>query len=160
MLELRQEEEARLNMAEVAKTVGFLGLRFHNNDTLHRCELNVVGKVWNIFLSTCLVPSKHMSDVQIDRLRYVYAIIKGHNLNVRGIIRNSFEIMVQFHYAGGVRLVGVITDLCMAYGVPKYDYDCSTHFSRLTGLGQWLPRGSNYNNVEALMTRMIRLTSG
>lgn len=109
-------------MVEVAELVGFLGLRFHNNYTLHRHELNVVAKVWNIFVSSCLVSSKHMSDVQIDRLRYVYTIITEPNLNVGGIVRNNFETMVQPRYASRVGLVGVITDLCMAYGVPRYDY--------------------------------------
>ena len=73
------------------------------------------------------MPSKHYSDVQIYRLIYLYAIMKGWNLNVEAIIRNSFETMVQSHYGGGIVLVGVITDLCLAYDVPQMPYDTYRH---------------------------------
>lgn len=88
------ENNGGLNMIDVAEMVGFLGLRFYNNDTLYRCELNPVARVWVFFVSGRMMPSKHFSDVQIDHLKIVYAIVKGYNLNVEAIIKNSFEMMV------------------------------------------------------------------
>ena len=37
---------------------------------------------------------------------------------------------------------------------------CSTHFPRLTRLGQWSPHGSNHNGVDAFMTRMTMFVNG
>ncbi|KAM6543583.1 hypothetical protein CsatB_008030 [Cannabis sativa] len=106
------EEEEQFDLVDVAETVGFPGLRFHDNDgqdgspnILHRCEINLVAKIWLYFVSARLVPNKHFSDVQMDRLKYV------------------IEQIVQGATGGGLGLAGVITELCGAYDVPQLEYD-------------------------------------
>ncbi|KAM6576928.1 hypothetical protein CsatB_028765 [Cannabis sativa] len=99
------EEEEQFDMVDVAETVEFPGLRFHDNDgtegspnILYRCELNPVAKTWMYFVSARLVPNKHFFDVQMDRLKYGAT-------------------------GGGFGLAGVITELCGAYEVPQLEYD-------------------------------------
>ncbi|KAM6563911.1 hypothetical protein CsatB_023909 [Cannabis sativa] len=120
------KEEEQFDLVDVAETVGFPGLRFHDNDgqdgspnILHRCEINPVAKTWLYFVSAQLVSSKHFSDVQMDRLKYVYAIMKGYNINIGQVIRSSIEQIVQGATGGGLGLAGVITQLCGAYDVPQ-----------------------------------------
>ncbi|KAM6545738.1 hypothetical protein CsatB_026474 [Cannabis sativa] len=124
------EEEEQFDLVDVAETVGFAGLRFHDNDgqdgspnILHRCEINPMAKTWLYFVSARLVPSKHFSDVQMDCLKYVYAIMKGYNINIGQVIRSSIEQIVQGATGGGLGLAGVITELCGAYDVPQLEYD-------------------------------------
>ncbi|KAM6597893.1 hypothetical protein CsatA_008417 [Cannabis sativa] len=124
------EEEEQFDMVDVAETVGFPGLRFHDNDgtegspnILYRCEINPVAKTWLYFVSARLVPNKHFSDVQMDRLKYVYAIMKGYNINIGQVIRQSIDQIVQGATGGGFGLAGVITELCGAYEVPQLEFD-------------------------------------
>uniref|UniRef100_A0A803NJE1 Putative plant transposon protein domain-containing protein n=1 Tax=Cannabis sativa TaxID=3483 RepID=A0A803NJE1_CANSA len=120
-------QEKRLNYDEIPETLGYPSLRFHEYDgepyQLYRCELNPVAKAWQYFMSARLVQNKHYSDAQIDRLKFVYAIMKGFNLNVGDIIRQSFDTMVEGSCGGGLGLADIITTLCEAHGVPQYSYD-------------------------------------
>uniref|UniRef100_A0A803Q2X6 Putative plant transposon protein domain-containing protein n=1 Tax=Cannabis sativa TaxID=3483 RepID=A0A803Q2X6_CANSA len=120
-------EEKKLDYEDIAETLGYPGLRFHEYDgepyQLYRCELNPVAKAWLYFVSARLMPSKHYSNAQIDRLKFVYAIMKGFNLNMGDIIRQSFTSMVEGSCGGGLGLVDIITNLYEAYGVPQYSYD-------------------------------------
>ncbi|KAM6550988.1 hypothetical protein CsatB_000796 [Cannabis sativa] len=116
-----------LDYVDIAETLGYPGLRFHTYDgepyQLFRCELNQIAKAWLYFVSARLLPNKHFSDAQIDRLKYVYGIMKGYNLNVGDIIRLTFDIMVEGSCGGGLGLAGIITDMCEKHGVPQYSYD-------------------------------------
>uniref|UniRef100_A0A803P9X8 Putative plant transposon protein domain-containing protein n=1 Tax=Cannabis sativa TaxID=3483 RepID=A0A803P9X8_CANSA len=87
------KEDEHLDLVDVAETVGFLGLR------------------------------KHFSYVQMDRLKYVYAIMKGYKINVGQVNRGSFELMVQSALGGGLGLAGIITDLCQASEVNELPFD-------------------------------------
>ncbi|KAM6561381.1 hypothetical protein CsatA_030620 [Cannabis sativa] len=73
--------EKTFDPVDLAETVGFPGLRLHEVDDepqmLYRCELNQVARAWMFFVSARLMPSKHLSDFPLDRLKVVYAIMKG-----------------------------------------------------------------------------------
>uniref|UniRef100_A0A803NPV9 Putative plant transposon protein domain-containing protein n=1 Tax=Cannabis sativa TaxID=3483 RepID=A0A803NPV9_CANSA len=110
--------------------VQFVHVKERVNQTLalefwpkNKNEIVKVARAWLYFVSGRLVPNKYFSDAQMDRLKYVYAIMKGFNLNVGDIIRHSFDIMIQGASGGGLGLADVITDLCETYGVPQYSYD-------------------------------------
>ncbi|KAM6553915.1 hypothetical protein CsatB_014677 [Cannabis sativa] len=116
-----------IDPVDLAETVGFLGLRLHEVDKepqmLYRCELNQVARAWMFFVSVRLMPSKHLSDFPLDILSVVYAIMKGITVPVGGIILESLDNMVAGSTHAGIGFAGLITELCIANGVPQYPYD-------------------------------------
>ncbi|KAM6550939.1 hypothetical protein CsatB_000747 [Cannabis sativa] len=117
----------KFDLVDLAETVGFPGLRLHEVDDgnlmLYRCELNQVARAWMFFVSARLMPSKHLSDFPLERLKIVYAIMKGIMVPAAGIILNSLDNMVAGSTHAGIGLAGIITELCEAHKVPQYPYD-------------------------------------
>ena len=58
-----------------------------------------------------------MARVEYYRLRYIYAIRQGYNIDVGKMIINSLDNLTQAFYAGGVGLSGIITDICAVNGI-------------------------------------------
>ena len=54
-----------------------------------RIGLTEVAKVWFDFVSSKLVPSKHLSTVGRDKAFLTYAIVKGYKFNVGKVTENS-----------------------------------------------------------------------
>uniref|UniRef100_A0A803P986 Putative plant transposon protein domain-containing protein n=1 Tax=Cannabis sativa TaxID=3483 RepID=A0A803P986_CANSA len=103
------EEEGELHYVDMVETLGFPGLR--------------------------LIPNKHFSNAQLDRLKYVYAIMKGFNLNVGDIIRHRFNLMIEGSCGGGLGLADIVTDMCEAYGVLQYSYDTKVPPQHMIDMG-------------------------
>lgn len=114
---LRQEEERGMDMVQFVKALAFQGYQLRNNRTMKRCELNTVAKAWSI------LPTKRLSDIPFDRLRYIYAIKRGYDINLGKMIINTFDILTQSLYSGEVGMVGIITDICKMSGVPPHRTD-------------------------------------
>uniref|UniRef100_A0A803QNR7 Putative plant transposon protein domain-containing protein n=1 Tax=Cannabis sativa TaxID=3483 RepID=A0A803QNR7_CANSA len=133
------EEEGELDYVDMGKTLGFPEFMFHEYNEkpyqLYRCELNPMAEVWLYFVSARLIPNKQFFDAQLDRLKYVYAIMKGFILNVGDIIRHSFNLMIEGACGGGLGLADIVTDMCEAYGVPQYSYDTKIPPQRMTDVG-------------------------
>ena len=87
----------------------FWGYQLNDAQIVQRCELNTVAKAWCIFVSHHFLPTKNLARVGYDRLRYLYAIRKGYNIDIGKMIVNTFDILTQPHYAGGVGIAGIIT---------------------------------------------------
>lgn len=86
-------------------------------------ELNWIAKAWNIFLSAHCLPTKNMARVEYYRLRYIYAICRGYNVNLGKMIVNSLDHITQAYHAGGVGLSGIITHICAVNGIPGLPTD-------------------------------------
>ena len=54
-----------------------------------RGDLTEEAKVWFYFISSVLMPSKHLSIVRREEAILLYALLKGYKMNVRKIIEKS-----------------------------------------------------------------------
>ena len=74
-----------------------------------------VAKVWFYFVSSKLVPSKHLSKVRRDKALLIYAIVKGYKFNVGKVIENS---ILESAYHKAITHLSLITKLCKETEVP------------------------------------------
>ena len=68
-----------------------------------------LAKDWFYFVSSKLVPSKHVSKVTRDKAILLYAIVKGYKFNVGKIIESS---ILEFSYGKAISHPSLITKLC------------------------------------------------
>ena len=80
-----------------------------------RTRLTKVAKVWFYFVSSKLVPSKHLSTVGRDKALLTYAIVKGYKFNVGKVIENS---ILELSYHKAITHPSLITKLCEVAEVP------------------------------------------
>ena len=59
--------------------------------SIAREDLNEEAKVWFYFISSVLLPSKHLSTVRRDETILHYALLKGYKINVGKIIEKSIS---------------------------------------------------------------------
>ena len=75
-----------------------------------RTRLTGTAKSWLYFVSSQLIPMKHVSTVQKDKAMLTYAIVSGFKFNVGAMIENhileSFYRMVIIHPS-------LITEFCL-----------------------------------------------
>lgn len=81
-----------VNLAEV---VCFRGYFLNDAKVVQRCKLNTMGKAWCIFVTHHFLPIKNLVRVGYDRLRYLYAIRKGYNINIGKMIVHNFDILMR-----------------------------------------------------------------
>ena len=82
-----------------------------------RKDLNWVAKAWNIFLSAHCLPTKNLARVEYYRLRYIYAIRRGYNIDLAKMIINSLNHITKAYHAGGVGMSEIITHICEVNGI-------------------------------------------
>ena len=82
-----------------------------------------MAKAWCICLSARCLPTKNLARVEYNRLRYIYAIRRGHNIDLGKMIVNSLDTITQNYYSGGVGMVGIITQICQMNGVTGHPTD-------------------------------------
>ena len=82
-----------------------------------RKNLNWIAKAWNIFISAHCLPTKNMARVEYYRLRYLYAIHKGYNINLGKLIVSSLDHITAPYFAGGIGLSGIISEICAVNGI-------------------------------------------
>ena len=77
----------------VADTLDVPSIIFHTLSGvpkyLKRNQLNPAAKAWAYFVSARLLPSTHFSEIDIDRLKFVYEIMTGLWIDVGRIIHSS-----------------------------------------------------------------------
>lgn len=112
-----EEERLGINWGRFSHVLGYPGYYIPDNHIMLRNQLNNVAKAWNIFLSAHCLPTKNMARVEYYRLRYIYVIRQGYNIDVGKMIISSLDHLTQAFYAGGVGLSGIITDICAANGI-------------------------------------------
>ena len=124
-----------MNWARFSHVLGYPNDHIHDNHIMLRRELHWVAKAWNIFLSAHCLPTKNMARVEYYRLRYIYAIRQGYNVDLGKMIINSLDNITQAYFAGGVGLCGIITHICSMKGIA----DCH---SRLFGVSKVTERAA------------------
>ena len=86
--------------------------------SIARGDLTKVAKVWFYFISSVLFPSKHLSIVRRDEA-ILYALLKGHKINVGKIIENSILSYSERNYMGLIPHPTTISSLCLLGGVEE-----------------------------------------
>ena len=80
-------------------------------------SLTEEAKVWFYFISSVLLPSKHLSIVRKNEAILMYALLKGYKINVGKIIENSIMSYYRSKYRGLISHPATITKLCILGGV-------------------------------------------
>ena len=80
-------------------------------------SLTEEAKVWFYFISSNLLPSKHLSIVRKNELILLYALMKGYKINVGKIIENSIMSYYRSKFRGLIPHLATITRLCILGGV-------------------------------------------
>ena len=76
-------------------------------------------KVWFYFVSSVLLPSKHLSTVRRNKAILFYALLKGYKINVGKIIENSIMSSSRSKCRGLIPHPAIITSLCLLGGVDE-----------------------------------------
>ena len=76
-------------------------------------------KVWFYFISSVLLPSKHLSIVRRNEAILLYELIKGYKTNVGKIIENSILSYSKRKCRGLIPHPVTITNLCLLGGVEE-----------------------------------------
>ena len=74
-------------------------------------------KVWFYFLSSVILPSKHLCTIKEKEAVLLYAILKGYKFNVGKLIENSILSYYKGGYKGLIPHLGLISRLCILGGV-------------------------------------------
>jgi len=84
--------------------------------------LSPEAKVWLHFVSSCISPTSHTSDVSIERGMIIYSIIEGLSINPGFIIADKLKRSM-IKDAGAIIFPCLVSKLCAAAGVPRMDND-------------------------------------
>ena len=80
-------------------------------------SLTKEAKVWFYFVSSVLLPSKHLSIVRKNEAILLYTLLKGYKINVGKIIENSIMSYYRNKYRSLIPHLTTITRLCILGGV-------------------------------------------
>ena len=75
-------------------------------------SLRKEAKVWFYFVSSVLLPSRHLNIVRKEEAILLYAILKGNKFSMGNIIENSILGYYKSKYKGLIPHQGLITRLC------------------------------------------------
>ena len=76
-------------------------------------------KVWFYFISSVLMPSKHLNTVRREEAILLYALLKGYKINVGKIIEKSILGYSESKCKGLIPHLATITRLCIQGGVEE-----------------------------------------
>ena len=85
--------------------------------SIARGDLTKETQVWFYFISSILLPSKHLSTVRRDESILLYALLKGCKMNVGKIIEKSILSYSRSNCKGLIPYPITITSLCLLGGV-------------------------------------------
>ena len=83
---------------------------------INRGDLKEEAKVWFYFLTSVLIPTKHVCTVREQEAVLLYAILKGYKVNARAIIENSIMKYHEGNRRGLIPHPATITWLCLKAG--------------------------------------------
>ena len=81
--------------------------------SISKVDLTEEAKVWFYFISSVILPSKHLSTVRRNEAILLYALFKGYKINVRKIIENSIPSYSRSRCRGLIPHPTTITNLCL-----------------------------------------------
>ena len=87
--------------------------------SIARGDLTEEAKVWFYFINSLLMPSKHLSTVRREEAIPLYALLKGHKINVGKIIEKSILGYYESNYRSLIPYPATITRLCIKGGVEE-----------------------------------------
>ena len=82
-------------------------------------DLTKEAKVWFYFISSVLLPSKHLSTVRRNEAILLYALLTGYKIDVGKIIENSIMSYSISKCRGMIPHPATITSLCLLGGVDE-----------------------------------------
>ena len=82
-------------------------------------DLTKEAKVWFYFISSILLPSKHLGTVRRNEAILLYVLLKGYKINVGKIIDNSIFSYSISKCRGLIPHPATITSLCLLGGVDE-----------------------------------------
>ena len=88
-------------------------------ESIARGDLTEEAKVWFYFISSVLLPSKHLSTVRRNEAILLYALLKGCKINVGKIIENSIMSYSRRKCRGLIPHLATIISLCLLGGVDE-----------------------------------------
>ena len=119
-------------------------------------------KVWFYFLSSVILPSKHLCTIREKEIVFLYAILKGYKVNVGKLIENSIPSYYRGGYKGLILHLGLISRLCILGGV-QGDWEEEENFPKtspltLIGITKGPKNRGRGSQVEAVQRRTSRIT--
>ena len=94
-------------------------IRKNPHESIARGSLTEEAKVWFYFVSSTLLPSKHLSTVRKNEVIILYAVLKGYKIDVGKMIENSIMSYYKSKYRGLIPHPTKITRLCLLEGVGR-----------------------------------------
>ena len=86
-------------------------------ESIDRGDLTEEAKVWFYFISSVLLPSKHLCTIRRNKAILLYVLLKGYKINVGKIIENSILSYSRSRCRGLIPHPTTITNLCRLGGV-------------------------------------------
>ena len=87
--------------------------RKNPHESIARGALTKQAKVWFYFLSSIILPSKHLCTIREKKVVLLYAILKGYKFSVGKLIENSILSYYRGGYKGSIPHPGLISRLCI-----------------------------------------------
>ena len=111
---------------EIAKELAGGQGEWQKTKTISNAFLNIgnlteVNKVWFYLVNSVFNPSKHVPIVRQDRTLLLYALVKGFELDVRKIIKESILDYAEDKFSRNIPHPSLITFLCIKGGVKLSD---------------------------------------
>ena len=111
-------------------------------------------KVWFYFLSSVILPSKHLCTIREKEAVLLYAILKGYKFSVGKLIENPILSYYRGGYKGLIPHLGLISRLCILGGV-QGDWEEEGNCLKpspltLTGITKGLKNKGKGSQVEAV----------
>ena len=94
-----------------------LATRKNPHYAINRGSLTKEGKVWFYFLSSVILPTKHLCVVREQEAIILYALLKGYKMNFGGLIEGSIRGYHLSNKRGLIPHPTTISRLCISAGV-------------------------------------------
>ena len=131
--------------------------RKNPHESIARGALTEQAKVWFYFLSSVILPSKHLCTIKEKEAVLLYVILKGYKFNVGKLIENSILSYYRGGYKGLIPHPGLISRLCILGGVQgdwEEEENCpKTSPLTLTGITKGPKNKGRGSEVEAIRVK-------
>ena len=116
--------------------INFSDLGYPRGIRINRGDLTEVNKVWFYLINSMFRPSKHVSIVRQDYALLLYELVKGFELDVGRIIKESILDYTEKNFSSNIPHPSLITLMCIKGGVKfNEDEEQSPKASPLTLIG-------------------------
>ena len=107
------------------KIVGFLtggkgkwnSTKKNPHESIPRGSLTEEAKVWFYFITSVIIPTKHLCTIRENEAIILYALLKGYKFDVGKIIETSIKTFHKVVKRGLIPYPAIITKLCILAGV-------------------------------------------